>query len=167
MSLVYIFNFEPQFQGQRLNSKSDLPMQAMLHAKYQVAAIHISWDIVEQIFCIEGHWVKVKGQICKITSLFCITRCHDDVTIKDHQIWSINSCWVMARTRSAQNIKFRKVTVPRSKVKDQMLKIQVHIVVLGVHIEFLNTNTGQIKPNLQMILTTYILNFWPQLKWQV
>ena len=81
MSLVYIFNFEPQLQGQRSNLQSDLPMQAMLHAKYQVAAIHISWDIVEQTFCSEGHWVKVKGQVCKITSL-CITTYHDDVTIK-------------------------------------------------------------------------------------
>ena len=87
MTLTYTFNFCSQHQGQRSNIKTDPPMHTygirqncMPNIKLLLFIVPEIW--ARQFFCSEGHWAKVKGQMCKITSL-CITACHDDVT---HQV---------------------------------------------------------------------------------
>ena len=84
MTLTHFFKLWPWFQGQRSKVKPDLPThtygirQCCIPSK-KLLLLTVAEISSGQKFCSEGHWVKVKGQICKITSL-CTTTCHDDVT---------------------------------------------------------------------------------------
>ena len=95
MTLTHILNFQSQLQGQRSNIKTDLPMHTYgIWQCCMPSSKLLLFTVLEisprQRFCSEGHWVKVKGQICKITSP-CITTCHGDVTC---QTWAFSELWL-------------------------------------------------------------------------
>ncbi len=162
MTLTYIFNFWSQLQGQRSNIKTDLLVHIYGIRQCYMPKIKLLLFIVpeilsREIICSEGHWVKAKSQICKISSI-CTTTRHD-VSRTKCEPSLINVCWVMAQTRSDKKC---KVQGHHAKVKGQWWKICI-LLYLVVHSEFINTSTNQIQQNLQMTLT-YIFNFWSQLQ---
>ncbi len=126
--------------------------EAMLHVKYQIAAVHSSWDIVWTKKLHWMSWTKVKCQICKITSL-CTATCNGDIT---HQIWTLYHKQLSSNGMD-EICRKGKVQGHHANVKGQMLKICI-LLYLWVHVKFINTNTYQVQQNLQMTLT-YILNF--------
>ena len=119
MTLTYIFNFRLYHQGQRSNIKTDLPMHIYGIRQCRTPNIKLLLFIVPDISsgqknCSEGHWVKVKGEICKITSL-CITKCHDDVT---HQIWDLYH-WQLLSNGTDKICQKHRVQGHHTKVKCQ------------------------------------------------
>ncbi len=84
MTLTYFFNFLSQCQGQRSNIKIDLPrniygMKQHSTPNITLLPFTVPEKLSRQRFCPEGHWVKVKGQIQKINTLWSAT-CHHDAT---------------------------------------------------------------------------------------
>ncbi len=148
MTLTYIFNFQPQCHGQRSNIKIDMPRgnyRVRQHCKPNIKLLPFMVQVEQsrQTFCSEGHQVKIKGQIHKVTNL-STTACHDDVI---YYIWTFFELWLLSNRLSKISYK-HNVQGHHTKVKGQMSKICISLNFMA-HREFIDTYTDQIWQNWQ------------------